>query len=1194
MIKSWTMFLGIATRVGQTALLLSLVLAGAVPMAWGQADVQGQWSTLSYTMPINPIHVALLNNGKVVVVSGSGNVLGNTAYKAALWDPQAGTITTQSLSWDMFCNGMATLADGRVFIAGGTTQYDPFHGDLRSAIYDPATNTFTNTQSMAHGRWYPTTTELSDGRILTFSGLNESSSTNNAVEFYTVGSGWSAQFTANWTPPLYPWMHLLPNGNIFYSGASATSRMFNPSTKAWTTVANTNSGALRTYGSSLLLPLTPANGYDPRVMILGGGVPTAIATTEIIDLGAASPAWQFGPDMSQSRVEMDAVLLPTGKVLAVGGSATDENASTASLNADIFDPSAAPPNNVFTSAGANAFARLYHTVALLMPDATVWLAGGNPARGTYESHMEIYKPAYLFTRDGNNNVVPATRPTITSAPSTIHWSTQFSVSTPDAANIASAVLMRPGSSTHAFDMNARMVGLNFTSGSGTLTITGPPNANIAPPGYYMLFLINSNGVPSVAPFVLLNGSATPPPNPTSVTPASGSANGGTPVTITGTGFSAGATVKFGGTSATNVNVAGSTSITATTPAHAAGTVDVVVTNTTDNQTGTLSGGYVYTSSTGGGGIAFVQSTSAPTTFQPSLTTLAATFSVAQTAGNLNIVAVGWGDTTSSVSTVTDSRGNTYSQAGGTTTGSGLRQAIYFAKNIAAGSNTVTVKFNQAAVYPDIRILEYSGLDTSNPLDVTAAGSGTGMTAASASATTTAANELIFGAGSNGDGFSGAGSGFTLRMIDYYGNLGEDKAVSSTGSYNVSAPLQKSTVWVMQMATFRASGQAPPPPPNPTSILPTSGSTSGGTSVAITGTGFGAGAGVKFGGTAATSVSVGSSTSITATTPAHTAGAVDVVVTNTDSQSGTLSSGYTYTTSNPAPSVTSVAPPSGTTAGGTPVTITGTGFLAGATVTLGGTAATGVSVGSSTSITATTPAHTAGAVSVVVKNTDNQTGTLSGGYTYTSGSGGGGIGFVQSNSAPTSFIPSLATVAATFNLAQSAGNLNIVVVGWGDTTSLVSTVADSRGNTYSQAGGTTTGTGLRQAIYYAKNIAAGSNTVTVTFNRAATYPDIRILEYSGLDTSNPLDGTAAGAGTGTTAASASAPTTTANELIFGAGSNGDGFSGAGAGFTLRMIDFYGNLGEDKIVSSTGSYNVSAPLQKSTVWVMQMVELKGQNH
>jgi Domain of unknown function (DUF1929)/IPT/TIG domain/Glyoxal oxidase N-terminus len=788
----------VCSRAVKTILLLCLPLAGFVPGAWSQADVVGQWSTLSYTMPINPVHVALLNNGKVVIVSGSGNVPGNTAYKAGLWDPQAGTISTQSLAWDMFCNGMTVLTDGRVFIAGGTIQYDPFYGYQKSAIYNPATNTFTDAQNMAHGRWYPTTTLLSDGRVLTFSGLTETGGTNSAVEIYTVGTGWSSQYTASWTPPLYPRMHLLPNGNIFYSGPTATTRIFNVSTKAWTTVANTNSGSTRTYGSSVLLPLTPANNYRPKVMILGGGVPTGTGTTEIIDLGASTPAWQWGPDMSQARVEMDAVLLPTGKVLAVGGSANDEDGTTASLNADLYDPASA--NQVFTSAGANSFARLYHTVALLMPDATVWLAGGNPQRGTYESHMEIYKPAYLFTRDVNNNVVAATRPTIASVPGNINWNTAFAVSTPDAASISSAVLMRPGSSTHAFDMDARLVGLNFTAGSGVLTVTGPPNANIAPPGYYMLFLINSQGVPSVAKFVLLNSTGNPPPNPTSVVPASGSSNGGTSVTITGTGFAAGATVKFGGTAATNVVVGSSTSITATTPAHAGGAVDVVVTNS-DNQSGTLTGGYTYTTSTGGG-IGFVQSNSAPTTFQPSLTTVSATFSAAQSAGNLNVVAIGWGDTTSLVSTVTDSRGNTYTQAGGTTTGSGLRQAIYFAKNIAAGSNTVTVKFNQAAVYPDIRILEYSGLDTSNPLDVTAAGAGTGTTATSAAASTTAANELIFGAGSNGDGFSGAGTGFTLRMINYYGNLAEDKTVSSTGSYSVSAPLKRSTTWIMQMVTLK--------------------------------------------------------------------------------------------------------------------------------------------------------------------------------------------------------------------------------------------------------------------------------------------------------------------------------------------------------------------------------------------------------
>jgi hypothetical protein len=185
-------------------------------------------------MTINPVHVTLLNNGKVLIVSGSGNVAGNTNYRAAVWDPQAGSITTQSVAWDMFCNGMVSLPDGRVFINGGTLQYDPFHGALSTSLYDPTTKTFTNVQQMAHGRWYPTVTMLGDGRILTFSGVDENGSTNSTVEIYTVGSGWSSPFTAGWTPPLYPRLHLLPNGNVFYSGSSSQSRIFNPNTHTWT------------------------------------------------------------------------------------------------------------------------------------------------------------------------------------------------------------------------------------------------------------------------------------------------------------------------------------------------------------------------------------------------------------------------------------------------------------------------------------------------------------------------------------------------------------------------------------------------------------------------------------------------------------------------------------------------------------------------------------------------------------------------------------------------------------------------------------------------------------------------------------------------------------------------------------------------------------------------------------------------
>ena len=226
--------------------LLCLVLSAAQMFA--QASLVGQWQTLPATMPINPVHVALLRTGKILVVSGSGNVASNTNYQAGVWDPATGTVTTQPLAWDMFCNGMVILSDGRPFVVGGTLAYDPFHGYAKTAAYDPSTGQFNDLQTMAHGRWYPTVTTLGDGTVMAFSGLNESGPTNTAVEIFTMGSGWSPEFPSGWTPPLYPRLHLLPNGNVFYSGPTNRSMMFDTGTHLWSFVAATNYASGRTYG----------------------------------------------------------------------------------------------------------------------------------------------------------------------------------------------------------------------------------------------------------------------------------------------------------------------------------------------------------------------------------------------------------------------------------------------------------------------------------------------------------------------------------------------------------------------------------------------------------------------------------------------------------------------------------------------------------------------------------------------------------------------------------------------------------------------------------------------------------------------------------------------------------------------------------------------------------------------------------
>jgi hypothetical protein len=181
-----------------------------------------------------------------------------------------------------------------------------------------------------------------------------------------------------------------------------------------------------------------------------------------------------------------------------------------------------------------------------------------------------------------------------------------------------------------------------------------------------------------------------------------------------------------------------------------------------------------------------------------------------------VVVLGWFDTTSSITSVNDTKGNVYVLAIGPTSLSGAgSQAIFYAKNIASapgGGNTVTVTFSAAVPYPDIRILEYSGIDTSSPVDVTAAAAGSSGTSASGVATTTTANDLILGANYVATGTSGPGSGFTRRILTSPdGDLVEDEIVSVASSYNATASLTSPGAWIMQMVAFRAAGSATPGP-----------------------------------------------------------------------------------------------------------------------------------------------------------------------------------------------------------------------------------------------------------------------------------------------------------------------------------------------------------------------------------------------
>ena len=521
-------------------------------------------------------------------------------------------------------------------------------------------------------------------------------------------------------------------------------------------------------------------------------------------------------------------------------------------------------------------------------------------------------------------------------------------------------------------------------------------------------------------------------------------------------------------------------------------------------------------------ISFVQVNSA--TPQSASTTVPVTYAGAQTAGDLNVVAVGWNDATQLVNSVTDSKGNVYTLAvGPTMNAAGLSQSIYYAKNIAAaaaGTNTVTVTFNGAAAFPDIRILEYSGADLTAPLDVTAVGTGNSATSSTVAVTTTNANDLLFAANMTFTGATGPGAGFTSRIITVPDHdLAEDRLVAATGSYTATSPISPASQWLIQMVALKVAGGIPPPPDTTPPTAPT-----------------------NLTATAASSVQINLS---------WTASTDNVGVTGykVERCAGAACSNFAQ-----------IAAPAGTTFSDT-----------------GLTAATSYSY----RVRATDAANNLSTYS----NTASAT-TLTGPPPT--------ISFVQVNSAtPQS---SSTTVNVPFLGAQAAGDLNVVVVGWNDATRLVSSVTDSKGNTYTAALGPKVNSagGLSQSIYYAKNIAAaaaGTNTVTVTFNGAAAFPDIRILEYSGADLTAPLDVTAAGTGNSATSATVAVTTTNANDLLFAANIVATGTTGPGAGFTSRTITIPdGDIAEDRLVTVTGSYSVTAPVSPTGQWIMQMVAFK----
>lgn len=527
------------------------------------AATKGIWRLLPYFSEVLPVHAALLHTGKVLFFAGSGNSafrfdspdFGNVEkkiYTSVVWDPNKNVFDDKTFDHpptlqradgsivDFFCCGHTFLPDGRVLVAGGTIKYDKvivngamqdapngFAGIRDTLIFDPdpLKQGWTSERPMSHGRWYPTVIMLSDASVVAASGLDERAQGffNNTLERNQDAGNAAWVKTRDFDLPLYPHLFQLRDGRLFYTGGKMDTRgdsfplLFDPiNVNAAVVVKGLTDQAKCNQSASVILP--PAQ--DQKFMILGGGPEgdgpvrqPATHRVATIDFESLNPAYHAKSSLNHERMHVNAVLLPDRTVLAVGGGVTREaSAQTRAVDpqggrevfeAEIYDLA----TNMWSVTAAATVARLYHSVALLLPDGRVVAAGGNPDKGLQvnwlppdlreEMRLEIFSPPYFFKK--------VTRPVIQNAPEEIKYGSRITILTPQAAQIKWISLIRPGLTTHSFNGTQRLVDVPFTLvPPKTLNAVVPGERNVAPPGWYMLFLTDQDDVPSIGHWVHLS------------------------------------------------------------------------------------------------------------------------------------------------------------------------------------------------------------------------------------------------------------------------------------------------------------------------------------------------------------------------------------------------------------------------------------------------------------------------------------------------------------------------------------------------------------------------------------------------------------------------------------------------------------------------------------------------------------------
>ena len=476
----------------------------------------GSWSPVVGT-PVVPVFEAVLPNGKVLIWDSVGDNAAETYpdhsfTRAMVWNPADDTYKRVDLQGsNIFCAGFAHLPNGNILIAGGNANAQ-LAGTVRTYVFNWQSETWTRGNDMAAARWYPSVAQTANGEEVIIGGgpaTAEVYQTNGAIRAVT---GFTQYSSRN-----YPFMGSRPDTQLGLFGPFATGYTINTAGNGVIRATFTRDAISRDYGSF--------STYDiGKSVVVGGGkiteggvpnVPTRTAV--VVNNGTITPSVTATGSLSTGRRQLNATLLADGSVLATGGMTSAATSTLVDLNhaataAERWDPA----TGQWTVLASASRVRQYHSTAVLLPDGRVMTGGGGICGvcmdvGYLEKNIEYFTPPYLYKKDGSGDL--ATRPVISTAPASVGINTAFTISSDQAAGISKVALVGLGDATHGVDQGQRYVPLKFTTSGTTLTVTGPPTGGVAPPGYYMLFVVDSAGVPSVAKMVQVAKSPNPVMSP---------------------------------------------------------------------------------------------------------------------------------------------------------------------------------------------------------------------------------------------------------------------------------------------------------------------------------------------------------------------------------------------------------------------------------------------------------------------------------------------------------------------------------------------------------------------------------------------------------------------------------------------------------------------------------------------------------